>query len=73
MRNKRSFVLFATLVLGLSAMSCVSVTEARDRPSAPDGKTESEPDQSLSHSAPTKQPATLSQETQASTPAGTAK
>lgn len=32
MRKKRSFVLFATVVLGLSAISFVPVTEARDGP-----------------------------------------
>jgi hypothetical protein len=36
MRKKRSFVLFTTVVLGLSAMSFVSVTEAQHRPEARD-------------------------------------
>jgi hypothetical protein len=35
MRKMRSFVLFTTMLLGLSAMSFVSVTEARDRPGRP--------------------------------------
>jgi hypothetical protein len=36
MTKQRSFVAFATVVLGLSALSFVSAAEARDRPSAPD-------------------------------------
>jgi hypothetical protein len=32
MRKKRSFASLVTVVLGLSAMSVASVTEARDRP-----------------------------------------
>ncbi len=36
MRKMRSFVLFTTVVLGLSALSFVSVTEAQHRPEARD-------------------------------------
>jgi hypothetical protein len=43
MRKKRLFASFATVLLGLSAMSFVSVTEARDRP----GRSPPEPPQAV--------------------------